>query len=113
MKRAAFITTEDDGDLIVSFAIAPHAQSSLTLLRSPQYEFLLPKSEHGVTVSFELNEDRDLLRFVRWGESSVVLKTDRHDYEVDISSVEADEIAEAKVVLRKMVKDGAAIVDGA
>jgi hypothetical protein len=50
MLRVEFITTEDEADLIVSFAIAPAAERSLTLLRSPQYEHLLPEEERGITV---------------------------------------------------------------
>ena len=108
MKRAEFITVEDEEDLVVSFAIAPSAYRSLTLLRSPQHEFLLPEEERGATVSFGPNEERDLLVLVHWYEASVVIKTERHEYQLDISAVEDEEIAEAKAVLRKMVQDGTA-----
>ena len=56
MENASFITNEDGDDLIVSFAI-PTDESvdvkSLTLLRTPKYEFALDESERGVKVSFE------------------------------------------------------------
>ena len=49
----AFITIEEGDDLIVSFAIAdeePGEIVSLTLLRTPTYEFILPTDERGVSV---------------------------------------------------------------
>jgi len=53
MENAWFITNEDGDDLIVSFAI-PIDESgdvkSLTLLRTPKYEFALDESERGVNV---------------------------------------------------------------
>jgi hypothetical protein len=115
MLRVEFITTEDEQDLIVSFAIAPSAERSLTLLRSPQYEHLLPEEERGITVG-PLNPQEvepDFLRSVQWLGSRVTVKTERHEYKLDISAVAEDEVAQAKAVLRKMVKDGAAHVDGA
>jgi len=51
MKRVEFITVEDETDLIVSFAIAPSAYQSLTLLRSPQHEVLFPDYERSGYVS--------------------------------------------------------------
>ena len=114
MKRVEFITVEDDQDLLVSFAIAPAAHRSLTLLRSPQYEFILPEQERGISVSFGPGKAaRDLLVLLQWRETRVVIKTEQHEYELDISAVEAEEVAEAKAVLRKMVKDGAASVEEA
>ena len=114
MKRVEFITVEDDQDLVVSFAIAPAAHKSLTLLRSPQYDFLLPEEERGVSVSFGPSKvDRDLLVLLQWREASVVIKTEQREYELDIRAVEAEEVDEAKAVLRKMVRDGAARVEEA
>ena len=115
MLRIEFITSEDEQDLMVSFALAPAAHQSLTLLRSPQYEFVLPEDERGVSVS-RLNPkdpERDLLRFVRWHDRCVTVTTERHEYKLDISAVSEEEVLEAKAVLRKMVKDGAAGVEGA
>jgi hypothetical protein len=115
MLRVEFITTEDEEDLVVSFALAPAAHKSLTLLRSPQYEFLLPEDERGISVSKldPKDQERDLLRQVHWRGDSVTVKTQRHEYALDISSVAQDDIVEAKAVLRKMIKDGVANVDGA
>ena len=55
MYRVNFITTEQGDDLTVSFAIAgsdfPGDISSLTLLRTPKYEFILDPDERDVSVS--------------------------------------------------------------
>ena len=115
MLHVEFITSQDEQVLIVSFAIAPSAQRSLTLLRSPRYEHLLPEEERGITVGpFNPSDiEPDFLRSVQWLASRVTVATDRHIYILDISAVGEDELAQAKAVLRKMVKDGAAHVDGA
>jgi hypothetical protein len=63
-----FITTEDGDDLIVSFAIAtpvPGDVVSLTLLRTPKFEFALPDDERGVSVSHESFPQRDGLEHLQ------------------------------------------------
>lgn len=106
MKRVEFITIEDETDLIVSFAIAPSAYQSLTLLRSPHYEDLLPDFERCAYVSLDPTSEPadDPLLSVHWKQSKVTVTTCRHVYELDISTVEEIEITEAKTVLKKMVK---------
>jgi hypothetical protein len=112
MKRVEFITIEDGPDLVVSFAIAPSAHRSLTLIRSPQYEHLLPEHEHCVSVSFDPDElDGDVLLSVNWGQQIVTVITSRHEYKLDVSTVEDNESAGAKAILRKMVKDLASYND--
>jgi len=115
MLQVEFITSEDEQDLIVSFAIAPSANRSLTLLRSPQYEHLLPEEERGATVGplDPKDVETDFLVSVQWLGVRVIVKSQRHEYKLDISAVAENEIAEAKAVLLKMVKDGTAHVDGA
>lgn len=112
--QVEFITSESEQDLIVSFALAPSASRSLTLLRSPQYEHLLPEAERGATVApLDPREiERDLLVSVHWLAGRVVVKTQRHEYRLNISTVAENEIAEAKAVLQTMLKDGSAHVDG-
>ena len=114
LQHVEFITTEDEPDLIVSFALAPAASESLTLLRSPQLESALPKHERGVSVSTLAADDpdRDLLQRLLWEESTVTVSTERHEYRLDISAVANDEVDEAKDVLRKMAADGAVYVSG-
>ena len=112
MKRVEFITIEDEPDLIVSFAIAPSAHRSLTLLRSPQYETLLPEYERVVSVSFDPSEiNEESLLSVKWGQTKVTVMSTRHEYTLDISAVEANEITEANAVLRKMTNGVATFVD--
>jgi hypothetical protein len=112
MKRVEFITIEDGPDLVVSFAIAPSAYRSLTLVRSPQYEHLLPEHEHCVSVSLDPDElDGDVLLSVNWGQQMVTVITARHKYKLDVSAVEGNETAGAKAVLRKMVKDLASYIE--
>jgi hypothetical protein len=113
MKHVEFITIEDETDLIVSFAIAPSAHRSLTLLRSPQYEFLFLEYERCVYVSFDPSEpDDDPLLSVHWGKLTVTVKTVRHVYQLDISAVDEIEITGAKtVLLRKLVKDVAKYIE--
>jgi hypothetical protein len=60
MYRVSFITIEEGDDLIVSFAVAgdfPGDVLSLTLLRTPKYEFILEPDERRVSVSWEEDED--------------------------------------------------------
>lgn len=56
VHKVNFITCETGDDLIVSFAIFGkeiYEVLSLTLLRTPKYEFLLEPKERGVSVCFE------------------------------------------------------------
>jgi len=107
-----FITTEDDGtDLIVSFAVVKYPDGSdiesLTLLRTPKYEFVRDDDERGVGVSFERFLDdsaRDLLEEVRYSKDDriVALKTGSRRYRLDVRKVEPDELTDMCKVLRKM-----------
>ena len=110
MQRVEFITVEEGQDLIVSFALAPSGHRSLTLIRSPQYEHLLPEEERGVTISPPDRGDvRDRLVAVDWRVPRVELKTEKHRYLVDVSAVADDELANALRVLTKMIR-GAALL---
>lgn len=105
MQRVEFVTVEDERDLIVSFALAPSGHRSLTLIRSPQYESLLPEEERGVTVSPpDRGEVRDRLVAVDWKLPRVELETEKHRYIVDVSAVADDELADALRVLTKMIR---------
>lgn len=105
MQRVEFITVDDEKDLIVSFALAPSGHRSLTLMRSSQYESLLPEEERGVTISPpDRGEVRDRLVAVDWKLPYVELETEKHRYVVDVSAVADDELADALRVLTKMVR---------
>lgn len=106
MKQVDFITVEDEPDQIVSFAIAPMAEDSLTLIRSPQHEFLLPEEERGANVSFGLEDELGLLLAVSWGSETVSVKTQPKTFDLDISNVDPEEVSEAKALVQKMLADG-------
>jgi len=106
MKQVDFITIEDEPDQIVSFAIAPMAEDSLTLIRSPQYELLLPEEERGASVSFGLEDEVGLLLAVSWGSETVTVKAQLETFDLDISNVAPEEVSQAKAVVQKMLADG-------
>jgi len=111
MENASFITTEDADDLIVSFAIPldePGDVKSLTLLRTPKYEFALDESERGVKVSFDdFFEDRnELLEQLAIEDDVVTITTNYRTYTVSIRDVDDMEIEESKRILKKMNYDG-------
>ena len=83
IDTVAFITTESGDDLILSFSLQdledPSEIESLILLRTPKYEFIVEKDEHGVSVSFERypDEEDDYLKAVDYleAEGTVRLRT--------------------------------------
>jgi hypothetical protein len=99
-----FLTVEDSDDLIVSFGLGEHAATSLTLLRTPKYEHLLPEEERGVSVGTGSSGDREreLLVSVQWGPGLVHIQSTAQSYILDIKAIDPAEIKDAKRVLRKM-----------
>lgn len=116
MEKVLFVSAEGDEDLIVSFVTPGEGHSdgnaadvkSLILLRSPQFEFALYEHERGVSVSYDdlPDDEYDLLEEIEFRSDTVHIKTTRTTYDLDISSVDGDEIADAKRVLEKMNFDG-------
>ena len=111
MYRVNFITTEQKDDLIVSFAIAsgdfPGDILSLTLLRTPKYEFILNPDERGVSVSWEKDEDeQELLLEIEYSGDTVKLSTTRSEFTLDVSHVDDDDLSRMCKVLHKMNFDG-------
>ena len=107
MENASFITTEDGDDLIVSFATRSDehgAVKSLTLLRTPKFEFALDESERGVKVSFDdfPDDENELLGQVKIEGKVVTITTNYHTYMVSMRDVADVEIEETKRVLDKM-----------
>lgn len=115
MYRVNFITTEQKDDLIVSFAIAAgdfHGDIlSLTLLRTPKYEFIFDPDERGVSVSWEEDEDELLLGVERSGDV-VKLNTTTRQFILDISYVDDDDLSRMRKVFHKMNFDGAIQLTG-
>jgi len=107
MKNVSFITTEEGDDLIVSFAIQgtdPYDVKSLTLLRTPQYEFILDDAERGVNVSFDdyPDDEVDLLEAGEIERHLVRLVTSLRQYTLNVQDVDYEEMKQAKRVLKKM-----------
>ncbi len=108
IEVVSFVTTETGDDLIVSFAILDGDQGdvwSLTLQRTPKYEFVFDDSERGVQVSYDRNLDDDesdrLTEFSIQG-SEAMIKTTGHKYVLELRRVENEEIVEMKRVLNLM-----------
>ncbi len=108
MLRATLVTSEDDLDLIVSFGLEPSAAQSLTLLRSPQYEHLLADEDRGTTIahSGDPHPEPSYIKSVDWLGDTIEIVSTLRNYTVDVSKVEAADIADAKRVLALMNKDG-------
>ena len=113
----SFVTLKDGDDLILSFAIAdeePGEIISLTLVRTPKYEALLPVDERGVSVSHESfpeDADPDLLRRLTMTGSVVTIETTRAKYDLDVSDVDRRELREARRILTKMNFDQCFILE--
>ena len=107
MERVDFITSESGDDLIVSFAIGradPGEIRSLTLMRTPKYEFILNDSERGVSVSDEDREedDADLLEEIEFRGDEVRIVSQNTECQLDCSRVDPEEVEDAKKILRAM-----------
>jgi hypothetical protein len=102
-----FITVEKGVDLLVSFAIAtqePGEVVSLTLVRTPKFEFALPADERGVSVSHESfpREDGERLQRIKVAPPVVSIATTRTRYELDVAKVDRRELRSALRVLERM-----------
>src|SRR6266480_2596760 len=100
MERVTFITTEAGDDLILSFAVQrpqdTSAIDSLTLIRTPKYEFVFEEHERGVKVSFERHDDdkAEFLQKIDYVEADAIVRiqTSSQEYELDVRKVDADEL---------------------
>lgn len=106
--RVPFLTVEDGDDLVLSFGLGEHAQTSLTLLRTPKFEGILDDDERGVSVGMgdAVSEERELLISIKWVNEQVEIESTARSYLLDVSAVDLGEIKEAQAVLRKMNFDG-------
>jgi len=117
MYKVDFITTEQKDDLIVSFAVAagesPGDILSLTLLRTPKYEFILDPEERGISVSWEEDDDEgELLVAVERSKDLVRLRTTRREFTLHVSRVNDDDLRRMCRVLRAMNFDKATKLTG-
>jgi len=117
MDVVEFITVEQTGtDLVLSFAIAPEAERSLVLQRSPRYEVLLPVEERGISISMfpdDVDSDGNLLLSVVWSRTQVEFRSEMRTYVVDVSKVDQKQIWWGQKALRKMARGGVADIKGA
>ena len=107
MEDVSFITTEDNDDLIVSFAIpvSDYADvKSLTLLRTPKYEFILDAAERGVSVSYDdfPDDEDDLLEEIEIEEDVVRITTSHRRYALNVQDIDDEEVKRAMKTLKKM-----------
>lgn len=112
--RIAFISDEDEPpDLGVSFAIDLGGSeiASLMLNRTPTYERLLPENEHGVTVSYDVEDNPPMLTACRIDYERAEIVTTRKTYRLDLHRVDADDLKAAFAVLRKMNFDNCALLE--
>ncbi len=101
----------------MSFAIAagdfPGDVLSLTLLRTPKYEFILDPNERGISVSWEEDEDEnELLLAVERSGDVVKLKTTTREFLLDVSHVDDDDLRRMRKVFHKMNFDMAIQLTG-
>ena len=120
MFTAEFISVKDDGkDLILSFAVADEEGvagiRSLILLRTSEFERLLPEDERGVTVSMEDDAEEGMLltpfEFMADG-PSVAVHTKARSYQVDLGAVDSEELEEMRSVIQKMNFDSCFKITG-
>lgn len=106
-KKVPFLTVEDGDDLIVSFPLGENADVSLTLLRTPKFEHLLPEEDRGVIVDAGHIDESEMqhLVSVEWGPTIVKIESTSQDYTLDVEAITNAEIKNAKRVLRKMSFD--------
>jgi hypothetical protein len=118
MHTVAFITVEDEEpDLVVSFALAPHAAHSITLLRTPKYESLLPDHERGAVVAAGVHgtEERELLVSISLnvqGRQGTIVSSHR-TYELSLSEVPAEDLEGSISMLQRMNFDSRFVVNAA
>ena len=107
MEKAEFISVEDDEpDLILSFALRDDDRGvkSLTLLRTPLYEGILPPEERGVNVSMEggCEDHGNMLEEIHIDSNRVRIHASHERYEVDISAVEKLECDEMMKIVKQL-----------
>ncbi len=99
---------ESELDLIVAFAVIPIGDpmgvDNLILMRTPKFERFLPDEEQGISVSFDGNraDEKGYLREFSLDGDEVEVRTDTHQYFLDLSKTEQDELDQMLETIRKM-----------
>jgi hypothetical protein len=108
METVSFISIEDDPpDLILSFAVwQPELDEiqSLILIRTPEFEVFLQKSEQGVSASYEdwPDNEEEKLEKIEFEDDFVRIITTYNQLELYLGKVGIEEIEEAKSILKRM-----------
>jgi hypothetical protein len=110
-ELVSFISTEAGEDLVVGYAIAladPGEVVSLILQRHPKFEMFLPPEERGVSVSHEAfpDDERELAKRIIVNGLHVDIETTVRVYQIDLTDVDPNEVADARKVLRRMHRHG-------
>lgn len=110
-ESVSFITTETGDDLVIAFVIGIDGSNDVLSLipqRHPRFELLLRAEERGVLVSHEgfPDDEREVVQRVVARGFHVDIHTSVCCYHVDLSRVDAEEIAEARKVLLRMHRFG-------
>jgi hypothetical protein len=118
MHAVEFITLEDEEpDLVLSFALAPQAASSITLLRTPKYESLLPDEERGVVVAAGVHGtgEREILVSIgiNMQDGLSVIVSSKRTYELSLTQVPAEDLEASIALLRQMNFDSRFVVNAA
>ena len=118
MERVLLMNNQEGVDLIVSFAIEDtelEETKSLILLRTPKYESVFEDHERGVTVAYDeqpdSEADEDLLIRISIVQNMVTVVSKYHRYELDVSRVDREKLAEACKILRQMNFDNRFILE--
>jgi hypothetical protein len=90
---------------------------SLTILRTPKYEAFLETWERGASVSFKRDlegDERVLLREVVYAvdDECITLRTDHHNYKLDVRKVDPSELSAMCRAFRKMNFDSSIQLSG-
>jgi hypothetical protein len=119
MRRSdvvAFISIEDEEpDLVVSFALEPHGSRSITLLRTPPYEELLPDDECGVAVMSGNQQaaEREILESITITSTEVVIESTARTYRLQAMKLSASDRTEIVSMLRRMNFDCRFVINAA
>ena len=111
----AFLSIEDEEpDLVVSFALEPHGSHSITLLRTPRYEAILPEEERGVAVmSGNQCSPRELLLSIAITPEEVVIQSQARTHRLSASKLSGEDRTEAVNMLKRMNFDDRFVINAA
>ena len=114
LEPVAFVYIETGDDFIVSFFVVRADDftdgRSVILMRDRKWEHLLDDSEKGVKVSDEnypedQKFDDNFLEWIHLGNSTVEIKSRRHQHKLDLRHVDPSELRAAREVLKRMNYD--------